>query len=41
MWGASDLNKDNVDAWNVTFKGDVVFDPSFAENFHTVDSQLF
>jgi hypothetical protein len=41
MWGATDLNKDNVPAWNVTYKGDVVFDAKFSDNFHTVESQLF
>jgi hypothetical protein len=34
MWGGSDLSKDLVPAWNVSMKGNVTFDDSFAVNFH-------
>jgi len=34
LWGGTDLDKTNVPAWNTTYKGDVVFDEKFAQNFH-------
>jgi hypothetical protein len=41
MWGGTGLDKENVPAWNVSYKGNVTFDENFAENFHSVDSQLW
>lgn len=41
VWGGMDLDKTNVPAWNATFKGDVVFDPKFAENFHLPVNQEY
>jgi hypothetical protein len=34
MWGATGLDKENVPAWNVSYKGNVTFDDAFAQNFH-------
>lgn len=34
MWGISGLNKDEVPAWNVTFKGNATWDGDFSKNFH-------
>jgi len=41
MWGGSDLNTDLVPAWNVSYKGNVTFDATFADNFHLPVNQKF
>lgn len=41
MWGGNELDRTNTNFWNATFKGDIVYDPNFALNFHTVESQNF
>lgn len=41
LWGANGLDKENVPAWNVTYKGNVTFDASFADNFHHPVSQTY
>lgn len=39
MWGANGLDKENVPAWNVSYKGNVTFDDAFAQNFHVAANQ--
>jgi hypothetical protein len=41
LWGGSDLDTTNVPAWNTTYKGDVVFDEKFAQNFHLPENQVY
>ena len=41
MWGGNGLNKDNIPAWNVSYKGNVTFDSDFSNNFHLPTYQVF
>ena len=41
MWGASNLNRSEVYFYNTSYKGEIQFDHSFAENFHTEENQLY
>lgn len=38
MWGGNELDRSNTNFWNATFKGDIVYDPNFSLNFHTVEN---
>jgi len=35
MWGATELDRSKTNFWDPSYKGDIIFDPKFSENFHT------
>ena len=39
MWGAKELDRSETNFFNVTFKGQIVWDKDFSTNFHEVKSQ--
>jgi hypothetical protein len=41
MWGAKELDRTNTNFFNTTFKGDVVWDKEFTENFHKTENQAY
>lgn len=41
MWGAKELDREETNFFNTTFKGDIVWDGDFTKKFHEVDNQNF
>jgi len=41
MWGAKELDRTETNFWDTTFKGDIIFDEKFSENFHLPINQQF
>lgn len=41
IWGVTELNREEVPAWNVTFKGNATFDNAFSTNFWKEENQYY
>ena len=41
MWGAKELDRTETNFWDTKFKGDIIFDEKFSENFHLPINQQF